>query len=94
MSVVDALTGGVEGDRVCGSGVDAGGDGVGFGASSLTTAELCDVEEHVREGLADVMREIRSLAPPRKENDGVTDIARKRDERLARGSAAPASSRS
>jgi hypothetical protein len=58
------------------------------GDNSATSKSMC------AKALADVMRELRALAPPRKENDDVTDLARKRDERLARGSAAPDSSRS
>jgi hypothetical protein len=55
------------------------------GENSATSKSMC------AKALIDTMRELRSVAPPRMEADGVTDIAERREARRAK---AQASSRS
>ena len=46
--------------------------------ASATAKSLC------AKALIDVMRELRSLAPPKKQEDRVDEIAKRREERVAR----------
>jgi hypothetical protein len=56
--------------------------------NSATSKSMC------AKSMVDVLRELRSLAPPAKENDDLDDLAARRSVRLARGAAAADLSRS
>jgi hypothetical protein len=55
------------------------------GPNSLTSKSMA------AKALIDTMRELRELAPPKQEADGVTDIATRRDARRAAAASSPRS---
>jgi hypothetical protein len=58
------------------------------GENSATSKSMC------AKALIDVMRELRVLAPPRKESDDLAKLRQRRDKRRSGGSRAKDSSRS
>jgi hypothetical protein len=64
-----------------------------LGATALALAEELDAQNSATsksmcaKALVDVLREVRSLAPPRRETDGVDDLEARRAERRAAAAA-------
>ena len=56
--------------------------------NSATSKSMC------AKAMVEVLRELRVLAPPKQEADGVTDLNARREARRARSAAAPDSARS
>lgn len=74
--------------------IDALGEkakGSGFAATALALAGALDGDNSATsksmcaKALIDVMRELRTLAPPKRQEDKVDEIAKRRQRRLARG---------
>lgn len=71
-----------------------------LGATALALARELDAENSATsksmcaKSMVDVLREVRSLAPPKREKDGLDDLNVRRHARRARSTAAANSSRS